>query len=180
MTASAASPASEFSRLVDLDRVGDAEVVRDIAASPEECAALARRFGLVAIGRLEAQVRLRRERARTVLRVSGHLLAEVTQACVVTLAPVPNRIAEDFTILYGDVPAAAAVDMDPDPGDALEPWPAGPLDIGEAVAQELSLALDPYPRAPGAALDPGSDQAGAVSQKVNPFADLAKLRRRLT
>jgi uncharacterized metal-binding protein YceD (DUF177 family) len=180
MTASGASPTPEFSRPVDLDRVGDAEVVRDIAATPEECAALARRFGLVAIDRLAAQVRLRRERARTVLRLSGHLVAEVTQTCIVTLAPVHNRIAEDFTVLYGDMPDAAAVDMEPDADDALEPWPAGPLDIGEAVAQELSLALDPYPRAPGAALDPGPDQPGAVSSKVNPFAELAKLRRRLT
>lgn len=180
MTVSAASPTPEFSRPVDLDRVGDAEIVRDIAATAEECAALARRFGLVAIDRLAAQVRLRRERARTVLRVSGHLVADVTQTCIVTLAPVHNRIAEDFAILYGDLPVAGAVDLEPGADDALEPWPAGPLDIGEAVAQELSLALDPYPRAPGAALEPGPDQAGAVPEKVNPFADLEKMRRRLT
>lgn len=170
----------EFSRLVDLDRVGDAEVVRDISATAEERAALARRLGLADLGILDAQVRLRRERAGSVLRVSGRLVAEVTQTCVVTLVPVQNRIVEEFTVLYGDVPASGAVDVDAEGDEALEPWPAGPLDIGEAVAQELSLALDPYPRAPGARLDPTPDQGGAVSKKVNPFGELAKLRRRLT
>ncbi len=53
----------------------------------------------------------------------------------------------------------------------------GPLgtDLGEAVAQTLSLALDPHPRKPGAELDEAALRAG----EANPFAAaLAKLRPR--
>lgn len=170
----------EFSRPIDLDRVGDTELVRDISATAAERAALARRLGLVAIERLEAQVRLRRERAGTVVRLAARLVAEVTQTCVVTLAPVHNRLAEDFTVLYGDTPRAAEIDLDAAAEEILEPWPAGALDVGEAVAQELALALDPYPRAPGAAIESPPASPEAVPEKVNPFAGLEKLRRRLT
>lgn len=176
----AADATAEFSRPVNLDRVGDAELRRDIAATPEELVALARRFGIPGVERLEAQVRLRRERAGTVIRLTARMEAEVTQTCVVTLAPVHNRIAEAFTVLYGDVPAAAAVDVDGEAEEVVEPWPEGPLDIGESVAQELALALDPYPRAPGAALAPAASESEAVPGKVNPFAQLDKMRRRPT
>lgn len=169
----------EFSRLIELERVGESELSRRIEATAEERAALARRLGLPSIERLEAEVRLRRERAGAVLRLRGHLVAEVTQTCVVTLEPVHNRLAEDFTVLYGEVPATAAVDVDADADEVVEPWPEGALDVGEAVAQELSLALDPYPRAPGAGTAAGEAPA-AVSEKVNPFAGLEKLRRRPT
>jgi hypothetical protein len=52
--------------------------------------------------------------------------------------------------------------------ELVEPLPSDILDIGEAVAQQLSLALDPYPRAPGAI-------AGAPAERpVSPFAALAR------
>lgn len=169
--------APEFSRPIDLSRVGSVETAHDIAANAEERAALARRFGLLEVGRLEARVRLRRTRGGTALRLSGHLDADVTQACVVTLEPVQSHIAEDFTVLYGKAPTETEVTIDPDADSVIEPWPEGPLDIGEAVAQELGVALDPYPHAPDASLesawrpDPGSEGP------AKPFAELAKLRK---
>ncbi|HEX7969363.1 MAG TPA: DUF177 domain-containing protein, partial [Stellaceae bacterium] len=76
----------EFSRPVDVTRLPQGEAVYDIAAVPAECAALARRLGLLAIDRLEARVRLSRL-AGGFLRLSAELSADVTQACVVTLEP---------------------------------------------------------------------------------------------
>jgi hypothetical protein len=76
---------------------------------------------------------------------------------------------------------AGDVDMDAiDPDEELEePLPEGPLDLGELVAQEFAVALDPYPRAPGAAFTPtwGEDPAGVAAGeppegKIRPFADL--------
>ena len=37
--------------------------------------------------------------------------------------------------------------------EEVEPVLGGAIDLGEAFAEELGLALDPYPRAAGAALD---------------------------
>src|SRR5256885_262437 len=98
-----ATPGGDFPRLIDLDRIGDVESVHDFAATPEECAALARRFGLISIARLEAQLKLRRRRGKALLRLNGHFSADVTQSCVVTLDPVPGHVEGDFTVLYGDI-----------------------------------------------------------------------------
>jgi hypothetical protein len=49
----------------------------------------------------------------------------------------------------------------------------GVVDLGEAVAEQLALALDPYPRAPGAAMPEETDDAAA---ERHPMAALAKLR----
>lgn len=173
------APASEFSRPVDVARIGAAESLHEIIATPDERAWLARRFGLLGLERLEARVALQRAHGGRLLRLSGHLTADVIQECVVTLEPVPNHIEEDFVVAYGDVEEGRDVSVEVDEDSALEPFPEGPLDIGEAVAQELSLALDPYPHAPGAALTPGAGADGdsAPPGRVNPFSALAKLRK---
>ncbi|MGH7073156.1 MAG: YceD family protein [Stellaceae bacterium] len=137
---------TEFSRPIEASRLGSGALVRDIAADVGERALLARRFGLLALDRLEARVALRRV-AGGLVRLDAQLTAELVQETVDTLEPVASRIAEEFTLLYGaadDDPAA----LDPE-AEIVEPLEAGRIDLGEAVAQQLSLALDPYPRAPG-------------------------------
>lgn len=163
-----ALPTPELSRLVDLHRLPPGEAVFDIAASAVERQALAGRFDLLALDRFEAQVRLSRLPGGF-LRLSARLSADVVQACVVTLEPVASRVEDEFTLSYG---ATAPLDeISPSgAGDLIEPLPtSGQLDIGEAVAQQLSLALDPYPHAPGAQVAPSAGPVG-----TSPFAALAK------
>jgi uncharacterized metal-binding protein YceD (DUF177 family) len=172
-----ATPAGEFCRPIDLDRIGDVEAVYDLVATPEECAALAKRFGLISIERLEARIKLRRRRGKALLRLSGHFSADVTQSCVVTLGPVPGHVEDDFTVLYGDVDQGAEVLIDPQEEADFEPLPAGALDMGETVAQEFALALDPYPRAAGASVPPGEAEEAVEMPPEHPFAVLAKLKK---
>ena len=169
--------APEFSRPIDMARIGSVETVHEINATQAERDALARRFGLLGLARLEARVRLRRGQAGTQLHVAGHLTADVTQACVVSLEPVENHVEEDFTVVYGELPADADVSVAVNDESVVEPYPAGALDIGEAVAQELALALDPYPHAPGAAVESGESAGQTASDRPNPFSVLANLRK---
>jgi uncharacterized metal-binding protein YceD (DUF177 family) len=171
----ASSP--EFSRPIDDARIGSVETVHEISATQAECSALARRFGLLGLARLEARVRVRRSHAGTQLHLVGHLTADVTQACVVSLEPVENHVEEDFTVVYGELAEDDDVSVDVDEESAVEPLPAGALDIGEAVAQELALALDPYPHAPGVALESGAEADQAPAERPNPFSVLANLRK---
>jgi uncharacterized metal-binding protein YceD (DUF177 family) len=164
----------EFSRPIDVMRLPQAGGVYDIAASVEERAALAKRFGLLALDRLEAQVQLAPV-AAGFYRLSAKLEAELTQACVVTLEPVASRIDEAFSLLYGAVDEQQDVLLDSD-SETVEVLEGGMVDIGEAVAQQLSLALDSFPRAPGAATEKGV--AAADERRLDsPFAVLAKLRK---
>jgi uncharacterized metal-binding protein YceD (DUF177 family) len=161
----------EFSRLV---RLGPEARTVSLAANPAECAALAKRFGILAMHALSAELRLAPEPGGTV-RARGSLAAEVEQACVVTLEPVRQVVsaALDLRILgEGEEPA----DDDPDSPDEIESA-GGQVDLGEAVAEQLALSLDPYPRAPGAELPPldGAEEPEAPA-KPNPFAVLGKLK----
>lgn len=183
MTGEAVVP--EFSRPLDLDAPdlkasGDEEVRFDIEAKEAERAALAQRFGLIGLEALSASLRVRRPAGKPYVRISGRLTARVTQACVVTLAPVAGTIQEDFAVMYSlaplPVPIRGEVLVSPDDED-LEPVPPGGIDLGEIAAEQLSLALDPYPRAEGAELERGAWGGAEEEERPKPFAGLAALRK---
>jgi len=179
---STASDLPELSRVVPLARVRDGWLVETVVASATECAALAARFELVALTRLDATVRLRRARAGRYIEVEVALAAAVVQSCVVTLDPVPAAIDERFAVLLGPIGDDAAGSDPTDAGsdlivdlDAPEPLDGDDVDIGEMVAQQLSLALDPYPRsaeAEAAVAETAGD--GAPEPAENPFAVLLR------
>ncbi|HVO03474.1 MAG TPA: YceD family protein [Candidatus Cybelea sp.] len=172
------SDSQEFSRFVEADSVGHHRMERRIAANPEERTALARRFGLVSLDRLEASFSLRRA-GSGVIHVTGTLEADVVQSCVVTLEPVPAKIAESFAADFAaDSGGMADPDLDFEEADPPEPIRNGHIDLGELAAGQLALALDPYPRAPGAAIppeySPGAEPEPAAVPTVNPFSILKK------
>lgn len=175
------SDSQEFSRFVEADSVGTHRMERRISANPEERAALAKRFGLLGIDRLEAVFSLKRA-GGGVIHVSGELEAEVTQACVVTLAPVPAQVREAFAADFSDEDRRRPADPDLDFGaeDPPEPIRNGHIDLGELAAEQLALALDPYPRAPGAAIPaefrPEEESGAEPNRPVNPFSILKKIQ----
>ncbi|MEX1107280.1 MAG: DUF177 domain-containing protein, partial [Dongiaceae bacterium] len=85
-------PGAEFSRLIEVELLGTEPVEQSIEASETERVALARRFGLLSLDRLEARLAVQREAGRRV-RVTGRFEAELQQRCVVSLGPVKSRIA---------------------------------------------------------------------------------------
>ena len=143
--------ATEFSRVIDVPRAAGRGATHRIAADADERAALAERFGLVSLDRLEAELRIERLPGGLV-RLAASLDADVVQSCVVTLEPVANRVEETFTLLFGKGDAAREVVLDGEE-ETVEPLDGDRIDIGEAVAQQLSLALDPFPRTPGASVE---------------------------
>lgn len=163
------SPPPEFSRPVPLGTVGHAGRRLRLEATAEECAALARRFGILSVERLAAELHLKPEEGNTVL-VSGRLTAGLTQACVASLEPVAETIDEPVALRL--LPPGREPEDGPDDIDEIES-PGGVVDLGEVLAEQLALALDPYPRAPGAATPDAA--MGAVT---GGFAALAALRRK--
>ncbi len=177
-------PVPEFSRPIPRERLGGRVVVEEIAAAPQERAALARRFGLLGLDLLAATLRLEPGGGTGLLRLDGHLSAEVTQACVVTLEPVASRVEEDFSLLFsldgGPVPTSATareVVVDPEAEEPAEALGPSGLDLGEAVTQQLALALNSYPRAPGAALAEAGTPESDTDAPTGPFGVLEALRK---
>ncbi len=168
--------ASEFSRPFAVDGLRDGAAQVKVAAEPEERARLAQRFDLVAIDSLVASFNLRLSPLGEV-EVDGRLEAEVVQRCVVSLEAVPARVVESFELRFAADAPPPVEDLSFGPGEEepAEPLEGGEIDLGEVAAQQLSLALEPYPRAPGARI--GASSVGrAGGAPAGPFAALSALK----
>jgi uncharacterized metal-binding protein YceD (DUF177 family) len=165
----------EFSRPIRLNDVGDGSRERRIEASADERKALTRRFGLIALDRLEARFHLHPE-ANSWL-ATGTLSADVTQACVATGEPVPAKVDAPFAVRFvRDLasPESEEIELSDEDCDLIE-LESERIDMGETVAQSLALNLDPYPRAPDA--DAKLKQLGVLSEEdTGPFAALKGLK----
>ena len=172
----------EFSRPVRIDTLGAQPRELKLAAEPAERAALARRFGLLALDRLEAEVTISRRDDEIALQ--GTLSAEVSQACVTSGVPVPAALIVPFDILFRPQPAPGGADEEVELGEGeldVVFYDGGEIDLGEAVAETLSLNLDPYPRAPeaDAVLRAAGVRREGEEEKESPFAALAGLKGKL-
>jgi uncharacterized metal-binding protein YceD (DUF177 family) len=165
-------PAPEFSRLVPLAQLSTRPFRQRIEATVEERERLSRRFDLISLDRLEADVELRRQTPEVVL-LDAEFAAEFEQCCAVTLEPVRGTVSDRFSLVYGPAPEAEQEIALASEEPAFEPLDGNSIDIGEAVAQELSLALPIFPRDPEAR----TDQAAMAEPLEGPFAMLARVRK---
>jgi uncharacterized metal-binding protein YceD (DUF177 family) len=163
----------EFSRPIDLRQVLDKPVA--IEANEEERAALARRFALVRIDRLEAEARL--EADGEAVNATGRLRAAVVQSCAISGEDLPVAIDEPLALRF--VPeqpvAEEEIELDESALDEI-PFRGTAFDLGEAVAQSLALAIDPYVVGPNA--ERVRKEAGLLDEAAaGPFAALAALKK---
>jgi len=167
-----------FARLVQAAKVGEGGLAVSVTPAPGNLPKIADYLELVSLQGLSGDVLLTRWRAKGV-KVTGHFSADVTQSCVVTLEPVQAHIEGDFERRFlpgaevnpneGKIPE---INLDAESEDPPEPL-GREIDLGEILVEELSLALDPYPRKPGVEF---AAEQETVAKPDNPFAVLAKLR----
>jgi uncharacterized metal-binding protein YceD (DUF177 family) len=141
---------SELHCQIPLDRIGAQGLDVVVEASEVERAALARRMGIPAVQSLVCRFRVTRSGTDRFAAI-GHLSARIVQTCVISLDDFSAEVDERFRLSFVPV-GEEADDIDPeDPVDEIG-YRDSVLDLGEATAEQLGLALDPYPRRPGATL----------------------------
>jgi len=169
----------EFSRLLGLDEIDSDGSQCKIRADGEECAALARRFGILAVYGLSATLSFSKSTEGETVAVRGRLSARVEQKCTVSLDPFDENISAEIDQIFvrtRDRPMA--IILDPEKDEAYDEIIEGnSIDIGEMVAQCLSLELDPYPRKPGVEYIQ-QDEIVLDSEIVSPFSALVRLQRK--
>jgi uncharacterized metal-binding protein YceD (DUF177 family) len=172
----------EFSRIIDLAAARTAPQRVEISARAPELAALAARFDLLGLTALSLEGQVTWDPAAKLYSLDGRIGAHATQACVVTLEPVDAAVDAGFRRLYTPVPPRQGRDgtselvVEAEADDPPDVVPDERLDVGEVAAEQLALALDPYPRKPGAELPQAYSESGAVPEE-SPFAVLASLKR---
>ena len=169
----------ELVRGFDLAGLAGDEVAVEVTADQRERAALATRFALEAVETLAARLVISRG-AQGTIRVRGRLSADIFQRCVVSLEPFAARIEESFSRTFGAAKGAdvSEVTIDVEAEDLVEPLVGDRLDLGEIVAEQLGLSIEPYPRKAEAEFhwrdpDRGAAEAGGED---TPFAALGTLK----
>lgn len=172
-----------FSSFYDLTNLPERGAELTIAPGAKERTRIAAWLNIDSLGGLKAAVKLTRAESGRFL-YCAHFDADVVQACVVTLEPVPSHLSADFERCYQlapstlrasrkrNVPPEAALNQED--VDAPEFVSSPVIDIASPVLEELSLALDPYPRQEGVAF---VQPEPTESARNNPFAILKALKR---
>jgi uncharacterized protein len=155
----------------------------EIDATQSELAAITKLLELKGLGRLSFAYRFNHAGGR--LRLTGRLMAQATQTCVVSLEPVEASL--DVPVEAEFLPAELIEQLEKsadEPGgpghlDWPEPIVDGKIDLGPFIYETLATSLDPYPRKQGASFDwsQGEPQHGGTTAS-SPFAALAELKRR--
>ncbi len=164
----------EFHRPLRIDQIGEGELRQRIEADADERRRLMGRFRLLSLESLVADYTLRRDAAGIV--ATGRLTAEVAQPCVASGEPVPESVDESFTLRF--LPEGSVegddVELDDSAMDTMF-YTGASIDLGEAAAETLALALDPYPRSPHA--EEALRAAGVVREEdVAPATALGGLK----
>lgn len=154
-------------RWTELRQPGQETLVADQASRSR----VARLLDLEAVDRVVAT--LAHEPWLDGTRVHGRVEAVVSRLCGVSLEPFEERVDTRLDLRFvpeGSVNAPAAdaeLTIDLDAEDPPEVVRGPSIDLALFVVEALGLALDPFPRKPGAVFD-YVDTAGAIS----PFAIL--------
>ena len=162
-------PKPEFSRPLIVDRVprkGSHEV---FAAETAECEALAARLALPALHSLKVHLIATPWRGGG-LKVTGDFSADFEQVSVVSLERF--RLSKKFDVERYFLPPKIAIDGIEEDADIIE---NGEVDLGELVAETMSLEIEPYPRKPGEEFDAIIEDHGSTPNRPLAFATLKKL-----
>ncbi len=164
---------------VNLDRLPAKGRELQVVADEEQRAWLAQVSKVSAVGRFSASLRV--SGIKGGVQVTGRLLAEITQPCVVSLEPVHQRIDEPLERVF--LPLSARKDPGEEEGverfvdlneeELVDYYEGSELDLEDFLIEELGLAIDLYPRAPGAGMTP--EQRGDDPAALSPFSVLKSL-----
>jgi uncharacterized metal-binding protein YceD (DUF177 family) len=153
---------------------------RDIAAEQPVREAMAGLAGLREVLSASASLDVMPERGGR-FHVAGRVRARIGQICVVTLEPIENDIDEPIDLVFAppeQVPELSdlvdeAAEREGEIPDPPEPIINGFIDLGRLATDALLLAVDPYPRKPGAVFEP---LVAADDPEDHPFAALKALK----
>ena len=169
-----------LSHSYNLARLGNAGDEVHFAADADSRAAIARWSGVVAVEKLEVRVEIRKI-SPTRFGLTFHLLADVTQSCVVTLEPVAGHMERSFerelhfagAVRHKDPESQSELVLDTGPEEGPEEITSLHYDLAVPVLEEYVLSLEPYPRRPGVEFAVKTDPQEAPE---SPFAVLKGLK----
>lgn len=165
----------EFPYIIDLRQISNQPVV----LMPDEAARrrLAGRFGITAIESMRADLTLSVD--GQTIEAKGRLVASIVQMCAISGEDFPVRISEHVALRFVPHSETSApdeeIEITADDCDEIE-YEGTSFDLGEAVAQSLALAIDPFAEGPNAEKARAEHKLGG-DVASGAFAALAALKK---
>jgi len=163
-------------------QIPDTGLHRKLEASAAEREAIAKVAGLRDVLSAHADLEVEPIRGGRI-QVTGRVRARIGQTCVVTLDPIESDIDEEVDLTFApEAEARRLEDLieegqdDGKPPAVVDPPEAivnGIIDLGRIATDALFLAIDPYPRKPGAVFE---TEVTALDPEDHPFAALKALQ----
>ena len=171
----------EFSRIFDTNDLKEGSSEFKLIANEAERVAISKRFGLLEMGNLSADIRITKGVDPSLpLLMEAQVSGQYLQECVVSLEAV-RSICDEFvscSLAYRNEcqvsPLEVEINLDDD--DPPEQLIDGKFDAGELIAEYFGLNVDPFPRAAGAKFESSSISVGESGSINNPFAVLKKFQ----
>ena len=157
-----------FSEVLRVNEIGTG-VARRLVADAAARGRIVQALDLASLSSLEADLTV--EPARIGWTLSGRVRATGEQTCGITLEPLPVEVDERFVVQLVEqveVEPDVEVTLEDDAPDVVED---GRIDLGQYAVEQFALALDPFPRKPGAEFVQPPEPA-----EISPFAVLKQLR----
>ncbi len=162
-----------YSEPLRLHQIGNS-LSRTLEPTAEERARIAKSLNLVSLDSFKTELTL----TPTVSgwRMDGRVVAEVVQACGLTLEPVPESINQTFLVNLTEQPYEPEVDENGEIDLELSDFfpdvvEDGKIDLGHYAVEQLSLSLDPFPRKEGAVFEQPPEPV-----ELSPFSVLKSLK----
>ena len=156
-----------------------------LTANEKERRALAKEHGLVSVQSFKAELLIKKWRKDGV-KITGNVAAEITQSCVITLEPMVSRVENEIDAVFVQegsklarppLSADGEIIIDYEGADLPETFAGDAIDVGALAEEFFGLAVDPYPRKPGAVLQEALQDTDLGTPRPSPFASLIKFRK---
>ena len=169
--------------MINVEGLGRDPIKINIQATKEECDALANDLEILGVSDVTLSGVLRRQQKSDRIELLTTLKAQAVQACVVSLDPVSQAIDVEFTVYYTFAKEDVTSDeidyvVGMDEEDLPELIIDGRINAMDIIAEQIALALDPYPRKEDVAVESVAtitEDTEKLQEVHKPFANLKDL-----
>jgi uncharacterized metal-binding protein YceD (DUF177 family) len=158
---------SGIKKILPIGAIGADGWKGEFEATPAECAVVAQRLDIPQVNKLHASVFVSFQ--DDLIKVSGHLTADLKRQCIVTLNTFEEQLDTDFEALFAEEVTVTGKEVEMK--EAIEPLDRGCLDFMNILTEQVGLEMNPFPRKNGV----NGDYLEFSEPKNKPFANLKNI-----
>ena len=167
----------DFSYPLQIDELNQGEQSYMLRADKAQLETLKEILQVPAVNYFEADIKLKFQKKRGILDVSGQVRAGLGLISVISLEPVDRAYKTDFALTFDTNATYEQIrELDEDiEADIPDIVIGGRIDLGDIAIEQLALVMEDHPRQDGEEFSPLIEDDAPLRE--NPFAILSKLKK---